>query len=177
MKRKYIILILFVLFLISLIFDSSIAKLSNFEFKNILNSTFQWGLFVTLVITLLFVLYKKFKKILLLWSSLLLSSLIAWIIKVIVKRPRPFIGLTNIVLKEGYSFPSGHATVAFAALPFLEEFPRFRWVWLVVICIIVLLRVYSGVHYLSDVIFGALLGYSVSSLIIWLNKKYKVVKD
>ena len=178
MKRRYIILILFVLFLISLIFDSLILRLSNFEFKNILNSTFQWGLFVVVVITSLLFFYKKYKIIPLMWLALLAPSLIAWLLKVIVKRQRPFTGLTNVILKEGYSFPSGHATVAFAALPFLEEsFPRFRWIWLIFVSVIVLLRVYSGVHYLSDVIFGALLGYSVSSLIIWLNKKYKIAKD
>jgi len=176
MKRIYIILILALLFLISLAFDSSIPN--NFEVKNILNSTFQWGAFVTVVITLMFILYKKYKTIPLIWISLLLSSLIAWLLKVIVKRPRPFTGITEIILKEGYSFPSGHATVAFAALPFLEEsFPRFKWIWLIFIVIIVLLRVYSGIHYLSDVVFGAFLGYSISSLIIWLNKKYNVMKD
>lgn len=176
MKRIYIILILALLFLISLAFDHSIPN--NFEVKNILNSTFQWGAFVTLVITLIFIFYKKYKPIPLMWISLLVPSLIAWLLKFIVKRPRPFTGLTDVILKEGYSFPSGHATVAFAALPFLEEyFPRFRWIWLAFIIIIVLLRVYSGIHYLSDVVFGAFLGYSVSSLIIWLNKKYNVIKD
>jgi len=172
MKRKYIILVLALLFLISFFFDNSIP--ANFEVKNIFNSTFQWGIFVALVITLVFFFYKKYKKLPLLWLGLLVPSLIAWLLKVIIKRPRPFTGIAETILKTGYSFPSGHATVAFAALPFLEEhFPRFRWLWLVFIVIIVLLRVYSGIHYLSDVVFGALLGYSISSLIIWLNKKYK----
>lgn len=177
MKRKCIILILALLFLISLVFDNFIPN--NFEFRNILNSTFQWGFFVVFITSLIFVLYKKFKVIPLLWGGLFFSSIITWLIKVVIKRPRPFIGLTDVVLKTGYSFPSGHAAVAFAALPFLEEYSPgwFRWSWLIFISIIVLLRVYSGVHYLSDVIFGALLGYGISSLIIWLNKKYKIIKD
>lgn len=178
MKRRGLILIIgFIIFLISFLFDNLILGLSNFGFKNILNSTVQWMLFVVVLITGLFFFYKKYKIIPLLWGGLLTSSLITWLLKIIIKRPRPFVEFTDIILKAGYSFPSGHATIAFAALPFLEEyFPRFRWYWLIGIVVIVLLRVYSGLHYLSDVIFGALVGYGISSLILFLNKKYKIIK-
>lgn len=176
MKRKYIILSLVLLFSISLIFDNSISKVSDLEIKNILNSSFQWILFVGIVITGAFIFFKKYKIIPLIWSGLLISSVITWLLKFIIKRPRPFIEFTDVVLKTGYSFPSGHATVAFAALPFLEEkFPIFRWVWLTFIIIVVVMRVVTGIHYLSDVIAGALIGYSISSLIIFLNKKYRFI--
>lgn len=170
MKKKVIIIALLLVIIVFFFFDNMIAKASNFDFKNILDNSLYWGLFVIVISSLVLIFYKKLKKIPLLWISLFATAVITWLIKVIVQRPRPFEDLGIEVMRSGFSFPSGHATFAFAALPFLEN-NKVKWIGLVIISIIVLLRVYSGVHYLSDVIFGAILGYSISYLIIYLYKK------
>lgn len=87
-----------------------------------------------------------------------------------VRRPRPAAGLVHVMLHPGgYGFPSGHATF-FTWLSILLvvslAMPRVRWplqalAWMaatLVIGIVCLSRVYEGVHWLSDVAAGVLLG-------------------
>jgi membrane-associated phospholipid phosphatase len=60
------------------------------------------------------------------------------------------------------SFPSGHATLAFAtaaALSYLS--PRGRWLFLALATGTALSRVVMQAHFYSDVIFGAALGYTL----------------
>ena len=39
--------------------------------------------------------------------------------------------------------------------------------------LIVFSRFYVGVHYISDLIIGAMLGYLIGLFVLWLDKKYK----
>jgi undecaprenyl-diphosphatase len=58
-----------------------------------------------------------------------------------------------------YSFPSGHATVAFACATVLSlAVPRLRWPLFALAALIAFSRVYVGVHYPGDVLAGAALG-------------------
>jgi len=45
-------------------------------------------------------------------------------------------------------------------------------VWLVIALIVSISRLYLGAHYLSDVIAGALIGYGIGVLVIWVYNKY-----
>lgn len=57
------------------------------------------------------------------------------------------------------SFPSGHATVAFACATVLAlAAPRLRWPLFALAALIAFSRVYVGVHYPLDVLAGAALG-------------------
>lgn len=88
-------------------------------------------------------------------------------IKAVVRRPRPDL-LDPIAGAGGYSFPSGHAVgVTVVALTLLVAIlPELRAGWrrLVVLVAVVavaamcLARLALGVHYLSDVVAGVLLG-------------------
>lgn len=83
-------------------------------------------------------------------------------------RPRPFVALTDVVkliekspLEK--SFPSGHATASFAIAFAIFLYAR-RWGWLLIMlaAFVGVSRVVVGVHYPSDVLGGALLGYLVA---------------
>ena len=68
-----------------------------------------------------------------------------------------------VPLPHNPSFPSGHASGAFAlAVSFGLLVPRVRIPALVLAALIGLSRIWLGVHYLSDVIAGALLGTAVA---------------
>lgn len=107
--------------------------------------------------------------------SMLVAWLIAFIIKRIVKRPRP-IG-QRMVEETDHSFPSFHATCSAAiylTIGLLGSylFPDFAiplgLLAFFMALMIGLSRVYLGIHYLSDVIGGWFFGSSVSLLVIYL---------
>lgn len=97
-------------------------------------------------------------------------------IKDAVMRVRPCHVLEGIRLlvpcPKSYSMPSGHAVTSFAfATPLVYLTRTFipltlRLFPLVLAASIAFSRVYTGVHYPSDVIAGALLGVGVASLLI-----------
>jgi undecaprenyl-diphosphatase len=115
-----------------------------------------------------------------LWVSLFFSGLFVVAIKLVSARVRPFyLGLPtlNIFINKflwwDTSFPSFHAAIAFSALPVLDkEFPRFKFVWFAFACLVGFSRIYFALHFLSDVIAGAVLGYAVGILATRLEERY-----
>lgn len=64
-----------------------------------------------------------------------------------------------VVARVAESFPSGHAATAFAGAAVLVRYLPGRWpVLLTLATAIAFSRVYVGVHYPADVLFGALFG-------------------
>lgn len=121
----------------------------------------------------------KEKWILFLVLSLILSALLSTGLQLLFARPRPpDIALVEISFDAWeYSFPSGHSAVAFSAVPVLKKvLPRFKWIWVGLALLVALARLYLGIHYLSDVVFGSLLGYLVGLSIMELRLKYSIWK-
>ena len=92
------------------------------------------------------------------------------IILLFVHRPRPYdAGVTHLIVARSadWSFPSDHATVAFAiAATFAISNERNRAViFLVLALLISWSRVFIGTHYFSDVLGGALIGAGVAVLV------------
>ena len=105
-----------------------------------------------------------------------LAPLLSTLLKVLVDRARPPDGLVHPV---GASFPSGHATYAGAtcvALVLLFTTPgaRRRWWWALASLGVVGMawsRTYLQVHWLTDVIAGALLGSGISLLVFAIAQR------
>jgi membrane-associated phospholipid phosphatase len=51
------------------------------------------------------------------------------------------------------------------------EFPRLKKFWVVLACLIAFSRVYFGLHFLSDVIIGGVIGYGIGALMVKLEKE------
>jgi undecaprenyl-diphosphatase len=103
-----------------------------------------------------------------------LSEACYQIIKNLVHRPRPFMtikGLVPLITPHGFSFPSGHATLAMAMAVVLSyHFPKVRVAIYILAVLVGFSRVYFGVHYLSDVMAGFVLGGLLGWLSLFLEK-------
>jgi membrane-associated phospholipid phosphatase len=105
-------------------------------------------------------------------EAVVYSSLIAGGIKVVVGRPRPYTGAEAQDFSgwswrdDHQSFPSAHATAAFAAARVLapQLTPIQRLGAYGAAGLVAYSRLYESKHWLSDVVFGAGLGYSVGSV-------------
>lgn len=104
------------------------------------------------------------------------------LLKLIVKRPRPYVESTTISNRlnaDGYSFPSGHTQgyFAVATTSFIEvnKYNKSRSIKISTLVILSLLgilvmlsRMYWGQHFLSDVVVGMMFGISVIYFMDWL---------
>jgi membrane-associated phospholipid phosphatase len=93
----------------------------------------------------------------------------------LVLRPRPVDVRLIIATPAFWSFPSGHASLAFCAATLLALVYRRGWVLatgLLGALAVGLSRVYLGHHYPSDILGGALLGAGVAALFygLWLGR-------
>ncbi len=91
--------------------------------------------------------------------------------KDLIDRLRPCLTLSDVHLLvncgPGKSMPSSHAANNFNLAVILSYFfPRFRASFFTIASLVALSRVYVGVHYPSDIIVGAILGYLIAYLLI-----------
>lgn len=99
--------------------------------------------------------------------SVLAAALASAVLKLVFDRPRPDFFPSLIDLPSDASYPSAHAAqVTAAALAVTLSLPRLGWGVRSMLLVLVLLtctsRLYLQVHFLSDIVAGAMLGTSVA---------------
>jgi undecaprenyl-diphosphatase len=102
--------------------------------------------------------------ILLVLSIIVSDQFSSSVLKHLVGRIRPCHTLQGVRLLvdcgSGFSFPSSHAVNNFAGAAILSQYYRkYAWGWFSFASLISLSRPYIGVHYPSDVLGGALIGW------------------
>ncbi len=133
------------------------------------------GIFA-LILSLLFLIFKKKKASLLTLITFVFSGLVAQLIKQIANSPRPKLFfkpdvyvhfVDGVTVSNNFSFPSGHTTTAFALATLIVLISEKKIIQLPLLLIAILVgysRIYLGQHFLLDVITGAFIG-TISSLI------------
>lgn len=111
-------------------------------------------------------------------AGIFVTALAVFALKLIVRRTRPAGEWGQIYRKtDPHSFPSGHAAraVMLALLALVLGpgwFAAFLCLWAP---LVMLARVGMGVHYLSDVLAGALLGAGIGALFAWIIPRLSVL--
>ncbi len=148
----------------------------------------------TLVLAVVWEVFKRFpQKKADVWITVLISYGASETLKFFINRPRP--DFTNVFRGVGTSFPSSHATVAFAVFFFYllschslahkksgggdlvpnqpdwlsQRVPMLSFTLMLAI-LTALLRVMAGLHYFSDIFAGIILGFIIS----WMLAHYDV---
>ncbi len=132
--------------------------------------------FIWIAISILLIISKKYRKIgLLTLAALIVNTLLGeGILKHIIERSRPFATYESlhimITKPSSYSMPSGHTSASFAAAFMLAYY--FKNIYSLA-SLIAFSRLYLLVHYPSDVLTGALLGYLSFLIVI---KSYELIQ-
>ncbi len=137
-----------------------------------------------LIFFLLLFLIKNFKKYWLMIiqsfvAAILSRFVITNIIRWIWERPRPFVGNNvNLLLSHdsSSSFPSGHAAFYFAIATIVYFYnKKIGVLFFVASFLISLARVFSGVHWPSDILVGALVGIFSGWLVFKITKRFNKI--
>ena len=134
------------------------------------------------VLLFIFIIVKKKYKLFIIVLSSISSVIINNLVKIIVRRERP--DYLRMVMEKSYSFPSGHAMISvlfFGSIIYLVNKYNLKYKKLITfslstfVLLVGISRIYLGVHYLTDVVGGYLLGFIVLFLIIHLFERKKFV--
>ncbi len=88
------------------------------------------------------------------------------------ERPFSFYNFTPLIPESGWSLPSGHASFFFA-LAMVVWYADRRWgmVYLVLVTLVGLARIFVGVHWPLDIIAGAIVGIASAAAVHALLRK------
>jgi len=138
---------------------------------------------LAIIVSAILWIWKKRNYIMYLWLVLVAEGIFSYLGKLLIHRDRPS---NPVYLEHTFSFPSGHAMVAVAFYGFLayiliRDIKNWKtkvnifFITLVIILAIGFSRLYLGVHYVSDVWGGYLLGFliltTVTALYEWRKNK------
>ena len=167
------------------------------EFMYLLTTLFDFKMpfiLVVLAIATLIYLVRNIGYSILFLFTVFSGAVSVYILKQIFNIARP---LDGVVATFSSSFPSGHATMVtvffimlmyifdpvvesthYRAGHYLKSFWRvvFNTFSIAIVILVSLSRLYLGVHWVSDIVFGVVLGAVISYLSIIIFKKLKAIK-
>ena len=139
-----------------------------------------------LIIALIFIRDKKRARVIVL--ALIIALLLHFLITGIVMKEfvanniyfkeRPYVAYPNEIIQIGTAdtdtaFPSGHVALTAGILTVLIFYYRKYWLYAVLsILIMGFSRIHNGMHYPSDVLFGALFGIAYGLSAIYISRKF-----
>lgn len=126
---------------------------------------------------------KKYIEMALMFLTVAVSLEAGFVLKKIFQRERPYtsemLKTVSIIQTIGFAFPSLHAAFCFSLWPFLK---RVFKSWLpvifggIVIIIVVISRIYGGVHFMSDLLAGGVMGFLIAKTWIYLHEHHQITE-
>ena len=161
-KIRLFILISVIGLLTSIFFDDIIAENIHFPAMPIVIAS-EPILLGVMALTLLFLIFRKFGLRFTFLTSILLGAILlaTQVIKLLIERVRP----SDYTFD--FSFPSGHSSFTFALVPL--AFAHSKKAGIIILSMasmVAISRILLKEHYLSDVIAGSILGYTISWIYI-----------
>lgn len=146
-------------------FRSSILDIFFLFLSNL--ASFYFIIVVFLILAVVLIQKKRKKAAFTVFLTLVGSGFFIWLFKNLFSRSRPFGCLSG---RDCFSFPSGHATIAFyfygMLFNLITRFVKLRKRYVLVLAmvfgflvfLVALSRIYLGYHFLTDIVGGFLLG-------------------
>ena len=105
-------------------------------------------------------------------EGVILAGGLSSVMKIAVRRQRPV--STDGSVSRTFSFPSGHATLTFAAATILQQHLGYRAgiPTYLVASWVAMSRLHKNVHYASDVVFGAATGIVIGRTVTWHGRNF-----
>ncbi len=105
------------------------------------------------------------------------DQLTANFLKHLIERARPCHTFDEINLLvdcgAGFSMPSAHAANTFGQAVLVGAQVKWaRWPLLIYACLVAISRIFVGVHYPSDITFGAIIGITIALILTFLFNKF-----
>lgn len=197
-KLFYLLYLLWLLFSVTVL--SMFSKTELFNFINGNRSIWADAIYAPLthlgdglffIVIIVIMLFIKFRYAVMGAAAYALSSAITQTLKrVVFNEPRPakfFEGIQPVYTVDGTtlhlynSFPSGHATTAFAIaclLSLLVSNKKWQVLFFILAVFASLSRLYLGLHFFADITLGGLIGVVSSSVCVyWLHQLSKPCLD
>lgn len=154
-------------------FFHAVNGLSNPVLDYVLIPATYFGSIVLWIFLIALLWSKKDKKLsVYLIYALIINSSLLLLLKGVFMRPRPletFLRENFLVEKgAGYSFPSGHAENAFSGATVLSSFYEggLKVLFYALAILTGISRIYIGIHYPLDVLFGSLIGLIIGNIVL-----------
>ncbi|MDA1675475.1 phosphatase PAP2 family protein [Bacillus cereus group sp. TH152-1LC] len=152
------------------------------KFFTTIGSTKTVAILCLIIMCVLYKVLKQRSECLLFITAILGTNVLFISLKFLIQRERP--SLHRLIEETGYSFPSGHSTIAFAlyatVLFLLWRHVRVQWKRVILTVLVSMMiisigisRIYVGVHYPSDVLAGFLIAAFWITLVIGIHQKYQ----
>lgn len=158
-----------------ILFISLIQNIFFTDFFSIITLIGEIEFFIPMSIIISIFFFARKKRVSGLWFSVVVVGIIVFFTKLIINRPRPYEShdIIAMIHTTMSSFPSGHAMVVFSLVPFMtKNFPSHKYYFFAIAILVAFSRVYLNVHYFSDIVAGAFIGYLIGMIISVIEEKY-----